>query len=107
MSKNKDILIKMLGDEPRLYDVINSKEHINVLELLEKDNKDIKSIKGAIRKDIYIKKDIILYNILDALIDRNLIKKIKINNNELYFLTEKGIDFLKIYKETKQEFSLI
>lgn len=104
MSENKEILLKMVSDEPKLYDVINSKEHLKLLEILEKDNQDFQLIKNALGKDIYIKKDIILYNILDSLIDRDLAKKIKINNKEFYYLTEKGKRFYKIYKETKKEF---
>jgi DNA-binding PadR family transcriptional regulator len=107
MSENKDLLLKMLADEPKLYNIINSKEHLLVLEILEKDNKNFQFIKNVLEKDIYIKKDIIIYNILDSLIDNNLIKKIKVNESDIYFLTEKGKSFLKLFKQTKQEFSLM
>lgn len=107
MNENKDLLLKVLGEEPRLYKIINSKEHLKVLEILEKDNQNFQFIKNVVEKDIYIKKDIILYNILDSLIESNLIKKINVNDNIIYFLTDKGKNFLKLYKQTKQEFSLI
>ncbi|MFA5745367.1 MAG: hypothetical protein WCX82_02545 [archaeon] len=107
MSENKDVLLKMLADEPRLYDVLNAKEYLKILEILEKDSQDLQNIKNIVGKDIYIKKDIILYNILDTLLQRDLVKKIKVNDNIVYFLTDKGKRFITLYTQTKQEFSLI
>jgi predicted transcriptional regulator len=106
MSDNKDILIKMLAEEPRLMDLINSKEHLSVLEFLEKDSCDFLNLKSNLMKYIYIKKDIILYNILESLIQKELIKKIKANENQVYFITEKGKRFIELYRETKKEFNI-
>lgn len=104
MSKNNEILIKMLSDEPKLYEIINSKEFMKVLEVLENGSFDFIYIKGNVGKDIYIKKDIILYNILDSLINRNLVQKVKVNEKEFYYLTEKGKQFYTIYKESRKNF---
>jgi len=107
MTNPKDVFLKMLSDEPGLYDVLKSKEHTLVLNILEKDNFDFNAIKAYLSQQAYINKDIILYNILDTLIKKDLIKKININNKEIYFLTDKGKNFIKVYNQTRQEFSLI
>jgi len=107
MSDNKDILIKMLADDPKLLDIINSKEHIEILKLLETNSVDFINIKQTISKYISIKKDIILYNILETLLSKELIKEIRVNNNVVYFLTEKGQKLITLYKETKKEFNII
>jgi len=106
MSDNKDLFIKLLSEEPKLIDVINSKEHLAVLEHLERDSSDFLNLKSNLMKYIYIKKDIILYNILEALTQRELIKKIRVNENQVYFITEKGKKFIGLYKETKKEFDI-
>lgn len=106
MSENKDILLKMLADEPKLYDILKSKEHLLVLETLEKEDLNYQTLKTRLGKDIYIKKDIILYNILDTLISGGLIKKIKVNENIVYYLSEKGRNFVRIYMDTKKEFNI-
>lgn len=107
MSKNKDVFLKMLSDDPKLYEILNSNSHLKVMEILNEQNQDFQVIKNSLGKDIYIDKDIIIYNILDSLINRNLAKKVKINEKDFYFLTEKGISFYKIYLETKKEFNII
>ncbi len=107
MNENKDILLKMLSDEPVLYEIIKSKEYLNVLEILEKDSRNFQILKSLLEKSIDIKKDIILYNILDTLKDRDLIKKIDVNNGQMYFLTDKGKKLIKLYNITKQEFNLM
>lgn len=106
MSENKDILLKMLADEPKLYDIMKSKEHLLVLETLEKEDLNYQTLKTRLGKDIYIKKDIILYNILDTLISGGLIKKVKVNENIVYYLSEKGRNFVRIYMDTKKEFNI-
>lgn len=107
MNENKDILLKMLSDEPVLYEIIKSKEYLNVLEILEKDSRNFQILKSLLEKSIDIKKDIILYNILDTLKDRDLIRKIDVNNGQMYFLTDKGKKLIKLYNITKQEFNLM
>lgn len=107
MNENKDILLKMLSDEPVLYEIIKSKEYLNVLEILEKDSRNFQILKSLLEKSIDIKKDIILYNILDTLKDRDLIRKIDVNNSQMYFLTDKGKKLIKLYNITKQEFNLM
>ncbi len=107
MSDNKDVLIKMLADEPKLLDVINSNDHLAVLDILDTNSFDFQNIKAVLTKYTYIKKDIILYNILETLIQRELVKKININDNKVYFITEKGKRLISLYKETKKEFNLV
>jgi predicted transcriptional regulator len=107
MNENKDLLLKMLSDEPVLYEIIKSKEYLNVLEILEKDSYNFPILKSLLDKSIDIKKDVILYNILDTLKDRDLIKKIDVNNGQMYFLTDKGKKLIKLYNQTKQEFNLM
>jgi predicted transcriptional regulator len=48
----------------------------------------------------------ILYNILDTLIQNKLIKKIELNEEQVYYLTEKGEEFVSIYKISKERFDL-
>jgi predicted transcriptional regulator len=106
MSDNKNNLIKMFTEEPKLLDVVNSKEHMAVLNILEQNSADFLNLKKDILKYIYIKKDIILYNILESLIQKELIKKIGVNENKVYYITEKGKKFINLYKDTKKEFEI-
>ncbi|MDD3244835.1 MAG: hypothetical protein PHU47_01670 [Candidatus ainarchaeum sp.] len=106
MAENKDKLIQLLSQDPGLYDVINSNQHIYVLQILEKDSQEFQNIKKELPKDININKDIILYNILDTLIQKNLIKKIQVNKSQIYYITEKGKFLFKLYTDAKKEYNL-
>ncbi|HOZ35720.1 MAG TPA: hypothetical protein PLK55_01935 [archaeon] len=106
MSDNKDNLIKMFSEDPKLLDIVNSKEHMAILTILEQNCADFLNLKKDVFKYIYIKKDIILYNILESLIQKDLIKKIGVNENKVYYITEKGKKFMSLYKETKKEFDI-
>lgn len=106
MAENKDKLIKILSEEPGLYDVINSKQHLYILEVLKKESQDLQHIKKDIPKDININKDIILYNILDTLTQKNLIKKIQVNNSEIYYITDKGKLLFDLYASAKKEYNI-
>ncbi|HNW05474.1 MAG TPA: hypothetical protein PK655_01180 [archaeon] len=106
MSDNKNNLIKMFTEEPKLLDVVNSNEHMAVLNILEQNSADFLNLKKDLLKYIYIKKDIILYNILESLIQKDLIKKIGVNENKVYYITEKGKKFINLYKDTKKEFEI-
>jgi predicted transcriptional regulator len=106
MSDSKDNLIQMFSEDPKLLDIINSKEHMAVLTILEQDSTDFLNLKRDVLKYIYIKKDIILYNILESLIQKDLIKEIGVNENKVYYITEKGKKFMSLYKETKKEFDI-
>lgn len=106
MSENKDNLIKMFTEEPKLLDIVKSKEHMAVLTILEQNSANFLNLKKDVLKYIYIKKDIILYNILEALIQKDLIKKIGVNENTVYYITEKGKKFMNLYNETKKEFDI-
>lgn len=106
MNESKDILIKMFSEEPKLLDIVNSKEHMAILEVLIQNSFEFLNLKREVLKYIYIKKDIILYNILETLIQRDLIKKIGVNENKVYYITEKGKTFMTLYKDTKKEFNI-
>ena len=62
MSDSKDNLIQMFSEDPKLLDIINSKEHMAVLTILEQDSTDFLNLKRDVLKYIYIKK--ILYYII-------------------------------------------
>jgi Fe2+ or Zn2+ uptake regulation protein len=99
----KESLIKMVEDNPQLYKIISSKDHMIVLEeIYKKKNIDIEYL----QRNINIKKYTILYNILESLIKENLIKKIKLSNKDVYFINENGQKIIDLYKKTKQKFTL-
>ena len=99
----KDTLVKSLEENPQLYKIFNSKDYILVLEEFYcKKNLNIEDL----QRNINIKKYAILYNILDSLIKEKLIKKIKVDNNDIYFITDTGKKIIELYKKTKEEFKL-
>jgi predicted transcriptional regulator len=100
--KLKDTLVKTLEENPDLYKILNSKDHMKVLDTIYKGNSDFANIKRIVK----LKKDTILYNILDTLINKKLIKKININKNNIYYITSVGKKFFELYKNTKEEFTI-
>ncbi len=98
----KDSLVKTLEENPELYKIINSKGHISVLEEVCKENMDFENIK----RNTYIKKANILYNILDTLIQKGLVKKIEVNKNVVYYITDVGEKLVVLYKKAKHDYNL-
>jgi len=98
----KEKLIEMVEKEPELLKIIQSKEHMAVLVEINKKPPKIEELKV----NIYFKNVSILYNILDTLIQTKLIKKIQLDEKEVYYLTDKGKDFVSIYIESKEKFDL-
>lgn len=100
--QEKERLIEFIEKEPELLKIIESKEHIDVLlKIFEKPPK-IEELKTKTS----FKNVSILYNILDALIHSKLIKKIEVGNEEVYYVTDKGEEFVKTYKVSKEKFDL-
>ena len=95
-------LVEMIEKEPKLLKVINSEEHMSVLLEISKKSQNNEELKT----NIYFKNVSILYNILDTLLSNKLIKKTEIENNLVYFLTDKGNLFVNLYQNTKEKFSL-
>ena len=102
MSDKKERLVEIIETEPELLKILNSKEHMQVL--LEINKKPQKH--QELKVNIYFKNVSILYNILDTLIQTKLIKKIQLDEEEVYYLTDKGKDFVSIYIESKEKFDL-
>jgi DNA-binding HxlR family transcriptional regulator len=98
----KDSLVKTLEENPDLYKIINSKDHVDVLEQICKQHTDLSNLK----RNTYIKKDNILYNILETLIQKELVKKIDINDNIIYHITDVGEKLVNLYKNAKKEYNL-
>ncbi len=98
----KDNLVKTLADNPELYKIVNSKDHISILKEIFKENLDFSNIK----RKTYIKKDNIIYNILETLEQKELIKKIEVNNNIQYYITENGKKLINLYEEAKKEYNI-
>ena len=98
----KERLIEMIETEPELLKIIQSKEYMKVLEEINKKPPKIEFLKS----NIDFKNVSILYNILDTLIQTNLIKKILLDEEEVYYLTDKGQEFVSIYIESKEKFDL-
>jgi len=99
---SKESLIKVLEDDPEVYTIINSKDHVAVLEALFKENHDFSKLK----RNLYIKKDNILYNILGMLIQKGLAKEIEVNENKIYYITDEGKKLVELFRNAKKEFNL-
>lgn len=100
--EDNEKLINLLEKDPELYKIINSKE---IMLLLEEIRKNPQKKDELIRK-IYFKKVSILYNILDNLTKKNLIKKINIDNEEIYYITEDGDSFLRLCNKARNMFNI-
>jgi DNA-binding PadR family transcriptional regulator len=101
--ENKDKLITYIESDPDLYKIINSKEHILILELIGEKSIDIEELS---RKTDF-KKVSILYNILDNLLDKKYIKKLDVNKNKVYYITDEGKIILNLVKSAQKEFNLL
>jgi DNA-binding HxlR family transcriptional regulator len=97
-----DSLVKTLEENTELYKIINSKDHLAVLEEIFKKNIAFEDIK----KNTYIKKDNILYNILSTLTQKELIKEIEVNNNKIYYITDSGEKLVKLCQQARKEYNL-
>jgi DNA-binding HxlR family transcriptional regulator len=102
MTDKKERLVEIIEKEPELLKILNSKEHIQVL--LEINKKPQKH--QELKVNIYFKNVSILYNILDTLVQNTLIKKIEIDDESTYYLTEKGEEFVQVYQIAKEKFNL-
>jgi DNA-binding HxlR family transcriptional regulator len=102
MTDNKEKLIELIESKPKLLKIIQSKEHIQILQEIYKEpqkNQDLK-LKTS------FKNVSILYNILDTLIQSNLVKKMEIDEEYIYFLTDKGKELIELYNLAKNKFDL-
>ncbi|MDD3178083.1 MAG: winged helix-turn-helix domain-containing protein [Candidatus ainarchaeum sp.] len=100
--ENKDKLINILEEDPELYKIINSKEIMQILEQIKTKPQK----KEEITRKIYFKKVSILYNILDILIKKKIIKKIDIENKEIYYITDKGNEFMDLCYIAKKKYNI-
>ncbi len=100
--QEKERLIEMIEKEPELLKILESKEHIAVLMEIAKKPPKIENLKV----NISFKNVSILYNIFDTLIQNKLIKKIEVSKEQVYYLTEKGEEFVNVYKISKDRFDL-
>jgi len=98
----KDKLITMIETDPELYKIINSKEHIFVLELFSTEPTTFEEI---LRKTDF-KKVSILYNILDNLLAKKYLRKLNVNKNDIYYITAEGKNFLNLVESAKKDFNL-
>ncbi len=98
----KDKLITMIETDPELYKIINSKEHIFVLELFSTEPTTFEEI---LRKTDF-KKVSILYNILDNLLAKKYLRKLNVNKNDMYYITAEGKNFLSLVESAKKDFNL-
>jgi predicted transcriptional regulator len=102
MIERSEKLVEMVSKEPDLLKILKSNEHMSVLLEIYKKTQKIDNLKV----NIYFKNVSILYNILDTLIHNKIVKKIEIDGNLVYYLTDKGKEFVEIYKEAKEKFNL-
>lgn len=100
MSEKK--LVEMIEKDPDIYKMLNSKIYIDVLEQINQNSKGIDELK----RKIYFKNISILYNILDDLIKKKFIRKTKIKEKEIYFITENGREFIGLYQNAKKKYNL-
>jgi DNA-binding HxlR family transcriptional regulator len=98
----KEDLVKTLEENTDLYKIINSKDHLIILEEIFKKNTDFEDLK----KNTYIKKDNILYNILSTLSQKELIKEIEVNEKKVYYVTENGEKLVKLCQQARKEYNL-
>jgi len=101
--KQKNKFITNIEKDPELYKIINSTEHMFIFQKIYENPQSDEKFK---RED-YFKNISVLYNILDTLISKKLIKKITVNNNEMYYTTEYGNEFYKMYDIIKNKFKLM
>ncbi|MEI8364083.1 MAG: hypothetical protein WCF78_01335 [archaeon] len=100
--EDKDKLITLIESDPDLYKIINSKEHIKVLNIIALESLDFEELS---RKTDF-KKVSILYNILDNLLDKKYIKKLEVNNNQVYYITNEGKNIYNLVKSAQKDFNL-
>jgi len=98
----REKLIEFIEKEPELLKILKSKEYMQVLEEISKEPPKIENLKVK----TCFKNVSILYNILDTLIQKNFVKKIEVDKEEFYYLTEKGKEFFEMYKVAKEKFNL-
>jgi len=101
--ENKDKLITMIETDPELYNIINSKEHIKVLEIITAGPTTFEELS----KKTYFKKVSILYNILDNLLAKKYLRKLNVNQNDVYYITAEGKTFLNLVESAKKDFNLL
>ncbi len=100
--ENKDKLITLVESDPDLYKIINSKAHIKVLEAIATESLNFYDLS---RKTDF-KKVSILYNILDNLLDKKYIRKLEINKNQVYYITNEGKNIYNLVKNAQKDFNL-
>lgn len=98
----KDKVIEFIEKEPELLKIITSEQHMLVLLNIFEKPYEIEKLKIKTS----FKNVSVLYNILETLILNDLVKKIELNKEQIYYLTEKGKEFTKTYKDSKKKFDL-
>jgi len=100
--ENKDKLITLVEGDPDLYKIINSEDHLRVLEAIATETINFDDLS---RKTDF-KKVSILYNILDNLLDKKYIRKIEVNKNQVYYITSEGKNIYNLVKNAQKDFNL-
>jgi predicted transcriptional regulator len=100
--EDKDKLITLIESDPDLYKIINSKDHIIVLGIIAEESLGFDDLS---RKTDF-KKVSILYNILDNLLDKKYIKKLEVNKNQVYYITNEGKTIYNLVKSAQKNFNL-
>ena len=101
--ENKDKLITLIESDPEIYKIINSKEHIAVLSIIGTESLGF----DELNRKTDFKKVSILYNILDSLSDKKFIRKLEVNKNQIYYITDEGKAFISLVKNAQKDFNLI
>jgi predicted transcriptional regulator len=101
--ETKEKILNYLEMDPEIYKIINSKEHMLILKEIYKTTTNIDDL----FKKTDFKKLSILYNILDNLLVKKFISKVNLDKNELYYITDKGKEFIGLYEKAKKDFDLI
>ena len=101
--ENKDKLITLIESDPEIYKIINSKEHIAVLSIIGTESLGF----DELNRKTDFKKVSILNNILDSLSDKKFIRKLEVNKNQIYYITDEGKAFISLVKNAQKDFNLI
>lgn len=95
--------VSYLEEHPGFYLVAKSDLYINFLSIIEKEGKDIESLKkvmpGIEQGDIQL--------VLNSLISLKLVGLLKTNSKIIYFATDAAREFLSLYRNTKTGFGPI
>ncbi len=100
MVSAQEEFVAFLEETPEFYAIMKSYTFIKVLKSIALRSKTLNEL--ILEFPSIEEKDLLL--VLNSLLDINSIRKLKIKENIVYFLTPKGRLFLEKYDKTKEKF---